>query len=1092
MGTDLCCCPVCRLEQESGFRFNMQHFEDLVNQGKWDDVERYLSGFTTLEDNRYSMKIYFEIRKQKYLEALELYVKWMAQSFAGVCVAYVLTTQITDLAREWCRKEKTTAIDILMKDIKVFQALNSELYKEMTGLLVLDNFRENDKLAHYGDARTARALMFLELKKLIESNPVFQDKLEFPKMHPSRLRTVVNQALNWQHKLCKRPKPVPEISTLFVDHSCDTDFSRPNPATALAPHATAAPSGQITLPMLQGQQNHVVYSQNLPMSHGSFQGQPLTTSLGLQSAPQYLNLHQGPLLMPMQMSHMAQPPSLQAMQQQEQQKRARDPAFAGSGPANPPNQVLQRPAKARKQKDVQMFGMAKKAYSAEDLPTSVVLTLRFTSQPTTICFHPKNANYLLAGDVAGCVSMFDTSTTLRVWSQNMSTMVENVRVNKAVWSPDGGLIGAALSSGRVALQAVHTNSVAVLGKPVEVSAHDGPVNDLKFTTLSNDKLVVVTCGDDKLVKVWDVRSGDMMYTFEGHDDRVFCVCPQIKNSISFLLSASKDRTIKVWLYGSTSSQVDFKVAGSYCTCITYSGDGSRLFSCGRGDGSSTTLFEWDEQQGAIKERYTNFLNSTNDRAVIDTVANRFIVTVDEHKLKFWEFDVPHMLFSVTFEEELPPSSQVCFNYNGSLLAVLGQNKFVKVLSSSKDAAHFVGSRKDDRNEVTEQAMSVGEKSADPVQDVLPVRNEGVVGRPTPLKEPPLEVRPPQITERASCTSRLLVDGEGHSIQYLVYSNIGTGLLALAGNATHRFWKWDGDGTSVFEGAALWQPTPSAVMQNDRGPSASDAFACMAISRNDSYVLSASGGKVSLFNLLTFKIMAAFMPPPPAASCMAFHLEDNNIIAIGRDDGSLLIYNVRLDDVKVQVKEHDSMITGLAYSTRHKCLVSVSSDAKVCVWDTVDDSYSKKEEIELHSGLAAPAAEATSTRVSCMFTTSHDHLVIAQPSRIDILSMPSLQSFASWTPRGSLLSPISSACLSCDSKQIFCGFRDGSMAIFDGTTLSVTCMFHPKVLGEGLYCTAIASHTNTSQSSQFAAGLSNGHVLVLEPRMGSRHLWSEAC
>eukprot|EP00894_Picocystis_sp_ML_P003832 jgi/Pico_ML_1/54349/g4711.t1 len=67
-----------RLEQESGFRFNMQHFEDLVNQGKWDDVERYLSGFTTLEDNRYSMKIYFEIRKQKYLEALELYVKWMA------------------------------------------------------------------------------------------------------------------------------------------------------------------------------------------------------------------------------------------------------------------------------------------------------------------------------------------------------------------------------------------------------------------------------------------------------------------------------------------------------------------------------------------------------------------------------------------------------------------------------------------------------------------------------------------------------------------------------------------------------------------------------------------------------------------------------------------------------------------------------------------------------------------------------------------------------------------------------------------------------------------------------------------------------
>lgn len=81
----------CRLEQESGFRFNMQHFEDLVNQGKWDDVERYLSGFTTLEDNRYSMKIYFEIRKQKYLEALELYVDIITLNTAGDRFVPVLT-----------------------------------------------------------------------------------------------------------------------------------------------------------------------------------------------------------------------------------------------------------------------------------------------------------------------------------------------------------------------------------------------------------------------------------------------------------------------------------------------------------------------------------------------------------------------------------------------------------------------------------------------------------------------------------------------------------------------------------------------------------------------------------------------------------------------------------------------------------------------------------------------------------------------------------------------------------------------------------------------------------------------------------------
>ena len=63
----------CRLEQESGFFFNMKYFEEKVHAGEWDEVEKYLSGFTKVDDNRYSMKIFFEIRKQKYLEALDRY-----------------------------------------------------------------------------------------------------------------------------------------------------------------------------------------------------------------------------------------------------------------------------------------------------------------------------------------------------------------------------------------------------------------------------------------------------------------------------------------------------------------------------------------------------------------------------------------------------------------------------------------------------------------------------------------------------------------------------------------------------------------------------------------------------------------------------------------------------------------------------------------------------------------------------------------------------------------------------------------------------------------------------------------------------------
>jgi len=39
-----------------------------------------------------------------------------------------------------------------------------------------------------------------------------------------------------------------------------------------------------------------------------------------------------------------------------------------------------------------------------------------------------------------------------------------------------------------------------------------------------------------------------------------------------------------------------------------------------------------------------------------------------------------------------------------------------------------------------------------------------------------------------------------------------------------------------------------------------------------------------------------MAPPPAATFLALHPQDNNIIAIGMDDSSIQSYNVRVNEV----------------------------------------------------------------------------------------------------------------------------------------------------------------------------------------------------
>jgi len=43
------------------------------------------------------------------------------------------------------------------------------------------------------------------------------------------------------------------------------------------------------------------------------------------------------------------------------------------------------------------------------------------------------------------------------------------------------------------------------------------------------------------------------------------------------------------------------------------------------------------------------------------------------------------------------------------------------------------------------------------------------------------------------------------------------------------------------------------MTNDMNPE--DAIPCFALSKNDSYLISASGGKSSLYNMMTFEVMA---------------------------------------------------------------------------------------------------------------------------------------------------------------------------------------------------------------------------------------------
>ncbi|XP_010921588.1 protein TPR1 isoform X1 [Elaeis guineensis] len=1074
---------VHKLEQESGFFFNMKYFEEKALAGEWDEVETYLSGFTKVDDNRYSMKIFFEIRKQKYLEALD-------------------------------RHDRAKAVEILVKDLKVFSTFNEELYKEITQLLTLDNFRENEQLSKYGDTKSARSIMLIELKKLIEANPLFREKLVFPTLKASRLRTLINQSLNWQHQLCKNPRPNPDIKTLFTDHTCaPPNGARASPVSvplAAVPKAAATytPLGahaQFPPPAAAANANALAGWMANAAASSSVQSAVVTASSIPVPPNQAVSILKRPRTPPNALSMT----DYQNAESEQVMKRLRP----GVHPVDEVTYPVPHP---------------QVAWSLDDLPRMVVCTLIQGSNVTSMDFHPTHQTLLLVGSGNGEVTLWEVglrerlvSKPFKIWdmtalsSQFQSAIVKDssISITRVTWSPDGSLIGVAFTKHLVHLHAYQAPND--LREVLEIGAHVGGVNDIAFSR-PNKQLCVVTCGDDKLIKVWDLN-GQRLYAFEGHEAPVYSVCPHHKENIQFIFSTSLDGKIKAWLYDNMGSRVDYDAPGRWCTTMLYSADGSRLFSCGTSKDGDSHLVEWNESEGAIKRTYSGFRKKSIGVVQFDTCQNHFLAAGEDNQIKFWDVDNVNMLTSTDADGGLPSFPRLRFNREGNLLAVNTVDNGFKILANvdGLKSLRAFGNRPYEafraQHEVTPikvsgtpvvASISPNISRVDRLDRNSPARPSSIlnggdpssrsIDKPRISEELPDKTKPWELAEILNPQQCRVVTmpestDSASKVARLLYTNSGVGLLALGSNAVQRLWKWSRSEQNPSGKATAsvvpqhWQPNSGLLMTNDvSDTNPEEAVPCIALSKNDSYVMSACGGKVSLFNMMTFKVMTTFMPPPPASTYLAFHPQDNNIIAIGMEDSTIHIYNVRVDEVKTKLKGHQKRITGLAFSNNLNILVSSGADAQLSVWNT--ETWEKKKSVTIQ--LPPGKAPAGDTRVQ--FNSDQSRLLVAHETHLAIYDASKIERVHQWVPRESLSAPISYASYSCNSQLVYATFCDGNIGVFDADNLRLRCRIAPLAYmspasansNPPVYPLVIAAHPQ--EPNQLAVGLTDGAVKVIEP------------
>ncbi|PQQ15738.1 hypothetical protein Pyn_20548 [Prunus yedoensis var. nudiflora] len=411
-------------------------------------------------------------------------------------------------------------------------------------------------------------------------------------------------------------------------------------------------------------------------------------------------------------------------------------------------------------------------------------------------------------------------------------------------------------------------------------------------------------------------------------------------------------------------------------------------------------------------------------------------------------DNVNLLNATNAEGGLPASPCLRFNKEGIMLAVSTNENGIKVLANA-DGVRLL--RSIENRAVDASGMASGNAVKRPIIGTFGASssvhgtNNGVADR-----------------SQMSTVVGLIVR--------LIYANSGGFILALTHTGVHRLWKWQKNEQNVLGKATttvpplLWQPRSCILMMTndiiDRNLEDS-VPSCLALSNNDSYAVSASGGKISLFNTATFKTLATFMPPPPVATFVAFH------------------------PVKYKIKGHQKRVTGLAFSTVLNVLVSSGADSQLCVWSL--DGWAKQAGTFLQIPTGRVLTPLAQTRVQ--FHQDLIHLLAVHETQIAIYEASKLECLKKWVPRQSL-GPITDATYSCDSQSIYASFEDASVFVLTASTLRIRCRissaaYIPSNPSVRVYPAVVAAHP--SEPNQFAVGLTDGGVVVMEPPE-SEEMW----
>jgi small GTP-binding protein len=493
----------------------------------------------------------------------------------------------------------------------------------------------------------------------------------------------------------------------------------------------------------------------------------------------------------------------------------------------------------------------------------------------------------------------------------------------------------------------------------------GHIDWVRGVAISADGKFTISASGDRTLKIWDLQTYKSIATLEGHSSEVLGVT--ISADGKFAISASSDRTLKVWDLQTYKSIATLEGHSGTVLGVAISADGKFAISASN-DG---TLKVWDLQ--TYKSIATLRGHSGAVLGVAISADGKFAISASYDKtLKVWDLQ--------TYK---------------SIATLKGHSDAVWSVASSADGKFAISASGDRTLKIwdlqTHQSITTLEGHSGAVLGVT-ISADGKFAISASYD------RTLKIWDLQTHQSITTLEGHSSIVRSVVISADGKFTISASYDKTLKIWD-------------LQTYKPIATLEGH-----SDAVRSVAISADGKFAISASNdGTQKTWDLQTYKPITTLEGHSGAVLSVAISADGKFAISAS-NDRTLKIWDLQTYKPIATLEGHSGAVWSVAISADGKFAISASYDRTLRIWDL--RTYKSIATLRGHSGEVLSVAISADGKFA--ISASYD-------KTLRIWDLQTHQSIASLEGHSS---EVLSVAISVDGKFAISASYDGTQKIWD--------------------------------------------------------------